>query len=171
MPYIGEIRMFAGDFAPDGWELCDGRLIAIRANPTLFSIIGNYFGGDGFHTFALPDFRGRAPMHAGTGTGLTPREFGAPGGSSAVELTLEQMPAHSHPAGGSTAASASQYPVGAYWGRSTGGRIPVSIYSALTDQPMNEEAIGPVGEGVPHNNMQPYLGVQYIISLNGDFPD
>ncbi|HZD04287.1 MAG TPA: tail fiber protein, partial [Longimicrobiales bacterium] len=101
-PFVGEIRMFAGNFAPRGWAFCDGQLLAVSQNDALFSLLGTIYGGDGRTTFGLPDCRGRIPLHAGSGPGLTPRALGSKGGAGKVTLTVNQLPSHTHPLQGST---------------------------------------------------------------------
>jgi len=113
--FIGEIRMFAGNFAPQGWALCDGQLVSISQNIALFSVIGTTFGGDGQVSFALPDLRGRVPIHRGTGSGLTPRAIGAAGGAEAVALTAAQMPSHTHVPRAKAGAGASSTPSNGFW--------------------------------------------------------
>ncbi|QJC52510.1 phage tail protein [Paenibacillus albicereus] len=168
-PYIGEIRMFAGTFAPRGWAFCDGTLLAIRANTALFSILGNIYGGDGITTFALPDLRGRAPMHKGQGPGLTERLLGQMGGEQAAVLTEAQLPPHTHAPACQSASGNLASPEGAVWSKTTGRSGPPA-YGAAPNAPMNPEAIGAAGSGQLHNNMQPYLGIPFIICLEGIFP-
>jgi len=161
-PYVGEIRMFGGNFAPAGWMFCEGQLLPISENETLFQLIGTTYGGDGQSTFALPDLRGRCPIHQGQGFILAET-----GGVEEVTLTVSQIPAHSHPFLGSTATGTQPAPV---------GNVPaasnvVSIYAA-TDPPNNMwvQMVQPTGGSQPHSNMQPYLCVDFIISLFGIFP-
>lgn len=166
-PYVGEIRLFAGNFAPNGWALCQGQLVAISENETLFQLIGTTYGGDGQTTFALPDLRGRVPMHQGAGPGLSPRSIGEMAGSETVTLTALQMPQHSHALVASSAAASS----GA---GPNGGQLAISsvnLYGSGTPgTPMAAAAIAPVGSGQPHDNMAPFLGLNYIISVFGIFP-
>jgi microcystin-dependent protein len=169
-PYIGEIRIFAGNYAPVNWAFCDGSLLAIRSNTALFSIIGTTYGGNGVVTFALPDLRGRAPMHYGTGNGLTPRFIGELGGNPSVTLTVSEIPLHTHAANCLAAASNQTSPAGAIWSNSTGGRKPADIYSSKFDTAMSAQAIGTTGGTIQHNNMQPYLGINYIMAMQGIFP-
>jgi microcystin-dependent protein len=169
-PYIGEIRIFAGNYAPQNWAFCDGSMLPIRSNTALFSIMGITYGGDGVITFALPDLRGRAPMHFGAGIGLTPRVIGEFGGNSSIQLTLSEIPMHAHAANCHADNSNQTSPVGAGWSNSTGGRKPADIYSSKFDTAMSAQAISPTGGNNPHNNMQPYLGINYIIALQGVFP-
>lgn len=168
-PYVGEIRLFAGNFEPAGWSFCDGRLLPISENETLFNLIGTTYGGDGQSTFALPDLRGRVPIHFGTGPGLGNRFFGSSGGVEEVTLTTAQIPAHNHPLGASSALATLPGPGGAVPAQSR--QAGVDLY--LEDSPsvsMAPTSIGAVGGSQPHENMQPYLGLNYIISLFGIFP-
>jgi microcystin-dependent protein len=169
-PYLGEIRIFAGNFAPANWAFCDGSLLFIREYSALFSIIGTTYGGNAITQFALPDLRGRTPLHFGTGIGLTPRSIGEFGGSQDVLLNVSEIAQHTHAANYVDADSTLTSPNGAYWSDSTEGRKPPDIYSSKFDTVMNTQAIGLTGGGLPHNNMQPYLGINYIIALQGVFP-
>lgn len=162
-PYVGEIRMFAGNFAPAGWMFCEGQLLPISENETLFQLIGTTYGGDGQSTFGLPDLRGRIPIHQGNGFILAET-----GGAEEVTLTVQQIPAHSHPllAGGVSGTSTS--PSGSVLASTDG-----TIQPYLSDAPslnMNAAAVGLVGGSQPHTNFQPYLCVDFIISLFGIFP-
>lgn len=161
-PYVGEIRMFAGNFAPAGWMFCEGQLLPISENTTLFNLIGTTYGGDGQSTFALPDLRGRVPIHSGDGFILAET-----GGAEEITLTVGQMPAHSHPFLASTAGGNLNAP----GGNVTGESAAVKIY--LEESPtasLSPAAISSVGGGQPHTNFQPYLCVSFIISLFGIFP-
>src|ERR1043165_889109 len=160
-PYVGEIRIFAGNFNPSGWMFCEGQLLPISENETLFQLIGTTYGGDGESTFALPDLRGRLPLHQGNGFILAEA-----GGVEEVTLTTNQIPAHSHPFIGTSNASDSTNPQNALLS------LPVaSIYNAGTSPvAMAPQAISPTGGSQPHTNFQPYLCVDFIISLFGIFP-
>ena len=163
-PYVGEIRMFAGSFAPAGWMFCEGQLLPIAENETLFQLIGTTYGGDGQQTFALPDLRGRIPVHQGNGMVMAET-----GGAEEVTLTVSQIPAHTHPLLGSGAVSTTTAPAGNTFASSTGQ----TILPYGTDQPLTTLApgtIGSAGGSQPHSNMQPYLCVDFIISLFGIFP-
>jgi microcystin-dependent protein len=169
-PYLGEIRLFAGNFAPNGWAFCNGSLLSIQANTALFSILGTTYGGNGTNNFALPNLSGRAPMNFGDGIGLTPRTLGESEGSASVQLSIQQIPAHNHTPNCVVGASDQMSPAGAEWGDSTGGRQAPSLYSTKFDTMMSPQAIGVTGGNAAHNNMQPYLAIHYIIALTGIFP-
>lgn len=165
-PYVGEIRMFAGNFAPAGWMLCLGQLLPISENETLFQLIGTTYGGDGQSTFALPNLSQRTPLHMGTGNDGINYQIGEPLGVETVTLTTQQIPLHSH------APLASQDPGTA---RNPGGLVLArgasdAYSSELTAQVMNFNEISPVGGSQPHENRQPYLVINFIISLFGIFP-
>jgi microcystin-dependent protein len=161
-PYVGEIRMFAGNFAPAGWMFCEGQLVPISENEILFNLIGTTYGGDGQSTFALPDLRGRVPIHMGSGFSL-----GQQGGVETVTLTVQQLPAHNHPFMVSTASATEISPQN----RLPGNSISIDLFLEDTaTQALSPSAIGPVGGSQPHNNLQPYLCVDFIISLFGIFP-
>lgn len=167
-PFIAEIRIFTGNFPPKGWAFCNGQLLPISQNTALFSILGTMYGGDGRSNFGLPNLQDRVPIHAGTGPGLTPRQQGERGGSATVTLAPESLPPHSHPVPVSTAEATSTSPAGnllAATGRdsyaSDGARSPVL---------MNAAAVLPSGGGLPHNNLQPYLSLNFIIALVGIYP-
>jgi len=161
-PYVGEIRMFAGNFAPAGWMFCEGQLLPISENETLFQLIGTTYGGDGESTFALPDLRGRIPIHQGNGFILAET-----GGAEEITLTVNQIPAHSHPFLASTNVAQDTSPSGKTVGQS--GSILLYIQD-VTDSNMSPQAVTPVGGSQPHANFQPYLCVDFIISLFGIFP-
>jgi microcystin-dependent protein len=161
-PYVGEIRMFAGNFAPAGWMFCEGQLLPISENETLFQLIGTAYGGDGESTFALPDLRGRIPVHQGNS--LTLAETG---GAEEITLTVAQIPAHAHPFMASIAAGDQISPAGNLPAQA----FNLSIYiNDASNGSFNASAITPVGGSQPHTNLQPYLCVDYIISLFGIFP-
>jgi microcystin-dependent protein len=161
-PYIGEIRIFAGSFAPAGWMLCDGQLLPISENDALFVVLGTRYGGDGEETFALPNLQSRVPLHQGNGFLV-----GDTGGVESVTLTTNQIPAHSHPMLGSTDIANSPNPQDNVVARS--GQVNMFLNSAPT-VPMSAQSVTPVGGSQPHTNLQPYLVLNYIISLFGRFP-
>lgn len=167
-PYVGEIRMFGGSFAPAGWALCNGQLLSISENDLLFNLIGTSYGGDGQNTFGLPDLRGRVPIHAGTGAGLSPRSLAQQGGVETVTLNQNQLPAHTHAAYASTDPATNDYTAATGLPGNTGG---TSVYGLMgTPGAMTANAIGPAGSGMPHENMAPYLCVNFIIALYGLYP-
>jgi microcystin-dependent protein len=161
-PYVGEIRMFAGNFAPAGWMFCEGQLLPISENETLFQLIGTTYGGDGQSTFALPDLRGRLPLHMGNGFILAET-----GGAEDITLTVNQIPAHSHPFLASSGPATSSTPVG----NVTAETASISLYiQDVTNTNFNPAVVAAVGGSQPHTNFQPYLCVDFIISLFGIFP-
>lgn len=161
-PYVGEIRIFAGNFAPAGWMFCEGQLLPISENETLFNLIGTTYGGDGQSTFALPDLRGRIPLHQGSGFILAET-----GGAEEITLTVQQIPVHSHPLLGSTGNGDQANPSGNVLASST----LLKLYAVETaNATMGATSIGPAGGSQPHTNFQPYLCVDFIISLFGIFP-
>ncbi len=166
-PFIGEIAMFAGNFAPRNWAFCDGQLLPIAQYQALFSLLGTTYGGDGQTTFALPDLRGRFPLHPGSGSGLTPRSLGETGGAEAVALTIASMPSHTHAANASTGEGAFDTPQDAVHGRPASG---IPQYATGPNTAMAGDAIGTTGGDRTHNNMPPYLGINFIIALQGVFP-
>ena len=160
-PFVGEIRMFAGNFPPAGWAFCDGTLMVIAENETLFQLIGTTYGGDGLNTFALPDLRGRIPLHAGPGF-----QLGQLAGEETVTLTVNQIPSHSHVPQASINTGSQASPINGVWAASNLG--PYSdVAPAL---PMDPGALGLTGGSQPHDNMPPFLAVNFIISLFGIFP-
>ena len=167
-PFLGEIKTFAGNFAPSGWALCQGQLLSIAQNEALFSLIGTIYGGDGVSTFALPSLAGRIALHQGVGPGLSPRTIGESGGSETVGLSVPQLPAHNHAAICSNTTGNSASPVNNYWSTDPGGNT--GAYSTTDGSQMAGPAIGNTGGGQPHNNLQPYLVINYIIALEGIYP-
>ncbi len=166
-PFVGEIRMFAGNFAPRGWAFCDGQLLAVTQNDALFSLLGTVYGGDGRTTFGLPDLRGRIPIHAGTGPGLSQRRLGAKAGSEEVTLTVNQLPSHTHDL------QALQQNAGTpnASGNLLAQTPTVDLY--ITDPPfegMNSNAVTAVGGSSSHTNLMPFLCIHFIIALFGIYP-
>lgn len=167
--YIGEIRIFGGNFAPKDWALCNGQIINIASNSALYAILGDRYGGDGKTTFALPNLNGRAALHQGTGVGLTPRNVGESGGSATVTLLTTQMPSHNHIATCNNTQPSNNEPTGAIWTDQQGkGSVP--LYTPQVNKQMNLMTMDVAGGSQPHNNMQPYLGLNFIICLYGDWP-
>jgi len=163
-PYVGEIRMFAGNFAPAGWMFCEGQLLPISENETLFNLIGTTYGGDGQSTFALPDMRGRLPLHQGSGFILAET-----GGVETVTLTVPQITAHSHPFILPTQTGTGTNPGGNFLDQ-TSGTIFMYIDGQAPDGSMSPNMVTATGGSQPHNNFQPYLCINFIISLFGLFP-
>jgi microcystin-dependent protein len=166
-PFLGEIKMFAGNFAPQGFAFCDGQLLAISQNDALFSLLGTIYGGDGRTTFGLPDLRGRLPIHMGSGPGLSPRTIGSRSGSETVTLTAANLPSHSHGFAGSDSGADSKNPK---------QRVPATAaeaaYGPNVDAPstMKSNALGQTGGGQSHSNVQPFQCINFIIALFGVFP-
>jgi microcystin-dependent protein len=161
-PYVGEIRMFAGSFAPAGWMFCQGQLLPISENDVLFNLIGTTYGGDGQETFALPDLQGRVPIHAGNGFTLGEKD-----GVESVTLTVQQMPTHSHPMLASSGIGNNPNPQGEVLAESS---LATLYGTGSPSSQMAPQAISSVGGSQPHDNLQPYLCIDFIISLFGVFP-
>jgi microcystin-dependent protein len=165
--YIGEVRMFAGNFAPQGWAMCEGQVMPISQNDALFNLIGTTYGGDGVNTFALPDLRGRIPNHQGQGTGLSSYVIGQNGGTEQVTVTAGQLPAHTHAIAASTAAGSQPSPAGGILASSPS----VALYNVNPpDNSLAASSVGTAGGSQPHTNFQPYLCVTFIIALFGIYP-
>lgn len=166
-PFIGEIRMFAGNFAPSGWAKCDGASVAITDNETLFALIGTIYGGDGVNTFNLPDMRGRVPVHAGQGTGLSNYNLGNIGGVENVALNESQLPVHSHLLQCKSGAATSSSPAGKYLARPSAG----AAYKGTTNTVAMAAATMPAAPASnAHSNIGPFQAVNFIIALFGVFP-
>lgn len=168
-PFIGEIRLFGFNFPPRGWARCDGQLLSIASNTALFSLLGTFYGGDGRNTFGLPDLRGRAALHMGTGPGLSPRSIGQKGGTESNTLTASNMPAHNHPAAARSGAGNSNVADGNVWAMDAGVQS-ATYHSGTPDGAMSPDAIGFAGSGTPVDNMPPYLALNYCIALVGIYP-
>jgi microcystin-dependent protein len=166
-PFIGEIRMAGFNFAPSGWAMCEGQLLSIAQNTALFALLGTQFGGNGQTTFALPDLRGRLPIHRGQGPGLSPRSIGEVLGSEQVTLTASQMPGHSHVL---AAASDGARTATAAGNLLASGEADLFSRDGGANVAMAADAIAPAGGSQPHANLQPYLCVTFIIALFGIFP-
>ncbi|MEO9322504.1 tail fiber protein [Nocardioides sp. C4-1] len=166
-PHIGEIRLFGGNFAPVGWALCDGSLLPIAEYDALYNLLGTRYGGDGQQTFAVPDLRGRMPVHRGQGPGLSDRVAGQAFGTETVTLTVAQLPPHDHRLAASSGLATSSSPVGA---------VPAQVLEDAAYSTggagvgLQADAVSPAGSGLPHANVQPVLAVTYIISLFGIYP-
>ena len=160
-PYVGEIRMFAGSFEPNGWYFCDGRLLPISEFATLVAVIGTSYGGDGESTFALPDMRGRIPIHQGGGFALAQS-----GGAESVTLTESQIPSHTHQMLASSDPAGARVVTNAVFGRG----VADTYASEFTGQALSSQSVDVTGGSQPHSNFQPYLCINHIISLSGQFP-
>jgi microcystin-dependent protein len=161
-PYVGEIRMFAGNFAPAGWMFCEGQQLPISENETLFQLIGTTYGGDGETTFNLPDLRGRIPIHQGNGFALA-----EPGGAEEITVTVNQIPAHAHP----LLANGGQGSSNSATNNVLAASPTLDLYrEAQPTVALSPAAVGSSGGSQPHTNLQPYLGINFIISLFGIFP-
>jgi microcystin-dependent protein len=167
-PFLAEIRIFAGNFAPKGWALCDGQLMSISQNTALFSLLGTTYGGNGTSNFALPNLQGSAPMHPGQGPGLSNRFLGETGGEQTLTLLQSEMPTHTHTAS-CNAGMGDQYgPTGFFWATDAGGNDEYA--PAGDNNTMAPGAISIAGGSLPHNNLQPFLTLTFIIALQGVFP-
>jgi microcystin-dependent protein len=162
-PFVAEIRIFAGNFAPRGWALCNGQLLPISQNTALFSLLGTTYGGDGKTTFGLPNLQGRAPMQPGQGPGLSPRELGESGGSPTASLTVAQMPAHSHPQQVSSQSATTGTP---------GPSVTLAMASSNIYRDAGDLVLtgATTGQSQPHENMQPFLVFNFIIAMQGIYP-
>jgi microcystin-dependent protein len=171
-PFVAEIRIFPFNFAPKGWAFCDGQLLPISQNTALFSLLGTTYGGDGKSTFALPDLQGSSPMHPGQGSGLSLHDLGEQGGTESVTLLVTEMPAHQHGVGRAANVSGdSVVPTNSVWAMSGAGRGAAALYIAgPATGKVNPFSLLPTGGGLPHNNMQPYLTLNFCIALQGVFP-
>lgn len=176
-PFVAEIRIFAGNFAPKGWAFCDGQIMPISQNTALFSLLGTTYGGDGKSNFALPDLQGRTPLGPGQGPGLSLYSLGESGGSETVTLASNEMPAHQHFARGTNTNGTQGSPAnappnnGVVWGNTEEGNARLAYDdTAAPTVPMSSAAMGVSGGDQPHNNRQPYLGLTFIIALQGVFP-
>jgi microcystin-dependent protein len=169
-PFVAEIRIFPFSFAPKGWAFCDGQLLPISQNTALFSLLGTTYGGDGKSTFALPDMEGNSPMHPGQGPGLSLHDLGEMGGSETVTLLESEIPSHTHTLRGNfnTADINDPSPARALARSGTGFLYQSNTSANLTN--MSGNALTPAGGGLPHNNMMPYLTLNYCIALQGVFP-
>jgi len=169
-PFVAEIRIFSGNFAPKGWALCNGQLLAISSNTALFSLLGTQFGGNGISTFALPNLQGMAPMHQGNGAGLTPRVVGETGGTSTVTILASEVPSHNHSynAGSGSKGESDVLANQVNCDEQTGTQ---QIYATTSDgSVMSPSMIQATPASVPHENMQPYQCLTFIIAMQGIFP-
>ena len=169
-PYLAEIKMVSFNFAPRGWALCNGQLLPINQNQALFALLGTTYGGDGRTTFALPNLQGRAPVHAGQGAGLPDFVLGARSGQETVSLNSTHMPAHAHTLQASATPASANDPAGNVLAKKA--KFGVDMYHDDTGAvaQMSASALSPVGGSQPHDNMQPYLALNFVIALQGIFP-
>jgi microcystin-dependent protein len=168
-PYIGEIRLFGGTFAPYGWSFCNGASLPISQNDALYNLIGTTYGGDGVQTFQLPNMQSRVPVHQGQGAGTSNYVLGQLGGAETVTLNANQLPSHTHVAMGSAGASQTN-PAGNSWGNNS-GTLPKSFAPGTSaNNTMNAGSMGMTGGGQPHDNLLPFLVVSFIIALQGVYP-
>ncbi|VAX26459.1 Microcystin dependent protein [hydrothermal vent metagenome] len=166
-PFVGEMRMFAGNFAPRSWAFCDGQLLAVSQNDALFSLLGTIYGGDGRTTFGLPDLRGRLPMHAGAGPGLSSRRLGAKSGSEKVTVTVNDLASHGHALQGSTANGSDTNPSGNVLAGST---VIEPYYNGSPTTEMAGASVSTAGGSQSHTNLMPFLCIHFIIALFGIYP-
>ena len=173
-PFLAEIRIVGFNFAPRGWAFCNGQIVPIAQYTAVFALVGTYYGGNGTSNFGLPNLQGRAPLHQGNGAGLTPRVIGETGGVENVTLLATQMPSHNHPAQGDSTDSVNQgltTPASNTWGVKHLARTPPPLYqSGAPNASMSATALGQTGSNLPHNNLSPYLVMNFIIALQGIFP-
>ncbi|MEM8994736.1 MAG: tail fiber protein [Acidobacteriota bacterium] len=167
-PFVGEVRMFAGNFAPRGWAFCDGQLLAVSQNDALFSLLGTVYGGDGRTTFGLPDLRGRIPIHPGSGPGLSPRRLGAKAGSENETLTVNQLPSHTHDWRTSTSAATERSPNNGVYAQAAASDFYRTNPGSSTN--MSSAAVSAIGGSRPHSNLMPFLCINFIIALFGIYP-
>lgn len=170
--FIGEIRIFSGNYAPVGWAFCNGQLLAIQQYTALFSLLGTQFGGDGKSTFGLPNFQGTGPMCFGNSLGLTPRAIGDAFGAATVTLAPNQMASHNHGAAADITGGTATTPVGNVWSQEKKGKGTIPLYSDVSANPvaMDPNVLSSVGGFQPHNNLAPYLPLTFIIALSGIYP-
>ncbi len=167
-PFVAEIRIFPFNFPPKGWAFCDGQILPLSQNTALFSLLGTTYGGDGKSNFALPNMQGNAPMHPGQGPGLSLHDLGETGGSDTVSLLESEIPSHTHNVQASSQDGTDNHPVNNYPAQGVG--INLYVNAGTTPVNMNDNAIAPAGGDQPHNNMQPYLTLNFCIALQGVYP-
>lgn len=167
-PFVGEIRMFAGEFPPSGWALCDGQILSVAQNEALFSLLGSSYGGDGQSTFGLPDLRGRIPIHYGSGPGLSTRSLGQKGGAENETISLAQLPSHEHSLQAAVGAGDSELPAGRQF--ATAETQQVFYRERVPEQELSQSIVQEAGGGQPHDNVMPFICVNFIIALFGVLP-
>lgn len=168
-PFVAEIRIFPFNFAPKGWAFCSGQILPLSQNTALFSLLGTTYGGNGQSNFALPNLDGRAPMHPGQGPGLSLHDLGEMGGSETVSLLISEIPGHNHALKANTTAATKSTPAGNSLSR-VSGATPFATPPATPTVNLAAQSISPAGGGQPHNNMQPYLTLNFCIALQGVYP-
>jgi microcystin-dependent protein len=166
-PFVAEIRIFSFNFPPSGWAFCNGQVLAISQNTALFSLLGTTYGGNGTTNFALPNFQGRSPMHTGQGPGLSLRRLGDTGGEDTIALSASELPVHTHPTSSNSGMGDQYSPAGNFWATDAGGNFE---YGASANTTMAAQAVQSAGGGEPHNNLQPYLALNFCIAMQGVFP-
>jgi len=174
-PFVAEIRIFPFNFAPKGWAFCDGQILPISQNTALFSLLGTTYGGDGKSTFALPNLQGAVPLHAGQGPGLSLWDLGESQGSDTVSLLESEIPAHSHAVNAKTQNAGASDPTGGFlaaghFGGAQGGAVNYYLTTNNPQTLLSGNAIAPAGGDQPHNNLMPYLTLNFCIALQGVFP-
>ena len=169
-PFVGEIRMFAGNFAPRGWAFCDGQLLAVSQNDALFSLLGTIYGGDGRTTFGLPDMRGRIPIHAGSGPGLSARRLGSKGGAESVTLTTNELPSHTHSVRASDATGTARTPVNNYFAEESGANVYHAAPLSSSVVNLDASSMTSTGGSRSHTNLMPAICVNFIVALFGIYP-
>lgn len=170
--FLGEIRIFPFNFAPSGWAMCNGQLLPISQNTALFSLLGTFYGGDGMSNFGLPNLQGRVPVNNGQGAGLSPYSLGQAGGETAVTLLQSEIPSHNHTISANNGNGDMENPQNTIWAKSHLGKTQINIYnnSAGNGLNMNSVAFALAGGSLPHNNMSPYLTLNFCIAMTGIFP-
>ncbi|HTX93255.1 MAG TPA: tail fiber protein [Anaerolineales bacterium] len=169
-PFVAEIRIFGFNFAPTGWAQCNGQILPISQNTALFSLLGTTYGGDGKSNFGLPNFQGSAPLGSGQGAGLSIRDLGETGGEDAVTLLTTEMPIHTHQVNAFSGAGTSHDPTGNVWASAQVLRQGQNLYGTAGGATMSPQALSPNGGNLPHNNLMPYLVLNFCIAMQGVFP-
>ena len=169
-PFVAEIRIFPFNFAPKGWAFCDGQLLPISQNTALFSLLGTTYGGDGKSNFGLPNLQDSAPLHPGQGPALSLYDLGQTGGSDTVALIPSEMPHHSHVVNADSGAGNSHDPTGNVWASAQVARQGQKLYGTTAGPSMSSQALSPAGGDLPHNNLMPYLTLNFCIAMQGVYP-
>lgn len=169
-PFVAEIRIFGFNFAPTGWAQCNGQVLPISQNTALFSLLGTTYGGNGQTTFALPDLQGSAPMHPGQGTGLSLRDLGESAGAEFVTLLVSEIPIHTHQVRATSGAATLPGPANNIWSQAVSDQGAFNYYNSTGTDTMHPAAFPPAGGSLPHNNMHPFLTLNFCIAMQGVFP-